>query len=133
MIKNLYINNFRSFSKEQNIPIKPITLVYGANSVGKSSVLKSLLLMKQTLEKTTDPNSDLLTKGNYVDVGNYKDFINQQDISKNFSIKFNFDISSTTEKSKHIRLPNYRFNRIKNINYLSIEYIYSYNNSKMEY
>lgn len=73
MIKNLCINNFRSFSKEQNIPIKPITLVYGANSVGKSSVLKSLLLMKQTLEKTTDPNSDLLTKGNYVDVGNYKD------------------------------------------------------------
>lgn len=130
MIKNLCINNFRSFSKEQNIPIKPITLVYGANSVGKSSVLKSLLLMKQTLEKTTDPNSDLLTKGNYVDVGNYKDFINQQDISKNFSIKFNFDISSTTEKSKHIRLPNYRFNRIKNINYLSIEYIYSHNNSK---
>ncbi|MDD3237897.1 MAG: DUF3696 domain-containing protein [Candidatus Gastranaerophilales bacterium] len=130
MIKNICLSNFRSFEDIQNIPIKPITLVYGANSVGKSSILKSLLLMKQSLEDTTNINSNLTTKGHFVDVGNYKDFINKQDLTKDFSIKFNFDISSTNEKNKFIRLPNYRYNRIKNINYLSIEYVYSYNDIK---
>src|SRR5574344_135164 len=130
MIKNISLSNFRSFEDMQNILIKPITLVYGANSVGKSSILKSLLLMKQSLEDATNINSNLTTKGHFVDVGNYKDFINKQDLTKDFSVKFNFDISSTNEKNKFIRLPNYRYNRIKNINYLSIEYVYSYNNSK---
>jgi AAA15 family ATPase/GTPase len=130
MIKNICLGNFRSFENIQDIPIKPITLVYGANSVGKSSILKALLLMKQSLEDATNLNSNLATKGHFVDVGNYKDFINKQDLTKDFSFKFDFDISSTNKKNKFVRPFYYRYNRIKNINYLSIEYVYSYNNVK---
>ena len=43
-LKSIEVSNFKAFGKEfQTIPIKPITLVFGANSAGKSSILHSLL------------------------------------------------------------------------------------------
>ena len=43
-LKSFGISNFKAFGKEfQTIPIKPITLVFGPNSAGKSSLLHSLL------------------------------------------------------------------------------------------
>lgn len=38
----LRIGNFKAFGETQTIPIKPITLIFGANSSGKSSILHSL-------------------------------------------------------------------------------------------
>lgn len=123
MFSNLRLHNFRGFSSEQNIPVKPITLIYGANSSGKSSILKSILLMKQTLENgSLEPN--LITKGLYADVGNFKDFINNQDIDKKYAIRFEFKISDLKEKNRYFRPFSYRHNRVKNLNKISIEYIY---------
>lgn len=51
MLHSLSIGNFKVFGPEQRIPMKPITLVFGANSSGKSSILQSLLLLKQTLNE----------------------------------------------------------------------------------
>jgi hypothetical protein len=43
-LQSFGISNFKAFGKEfQTIPIKPITLVFGPNSAGKSSLLHSLL------------------------------------------------------------------------------------------
>jgi len=60
MIKNFYIGNFKAFGKTQKIPIKPITLIFGPNSSGKSSILQSLLFAQHIL------NYNL--KHNYLDV-----------------------------------------------------------------
>ena len=49
MISNISIENARCFSGRQfAVPLKPLTLLCGTNSSGKSTVLKSLLLLKQT-------------------------------------------------------------------------------------
>ena len=43
-LKSIEISNFKAFGNEfQTIPIKPITLIFGVNSAGKSSILHSLL------------------------------------------------------------------------------------------
>src|SRR5262249_9797636 len=44
--------------------IRPLTLLAGANSSGKSSLLQPLLLLKQTLEATYDPGPLLLSGPN---------------------------------------------------------------------
>ncbi len=87
MFRKLTLENFKGFSKRQIIELKPITLIYGANSSGKSSILQSLLLLKQTLEQSNDKSSILLSKGKYVDLGNYNEFINSHDSEKNLVIK----------------------------------------------
>jgi len=87
MLHEYQITNFKAFAESQTIPIRPITLIYGPNSSGKSSVLQSLLLLKQTLQEAENPETILLPKGNLVDLGNYREFVHRHDISKPFSLK----------------------------------------------
>ena len=48
MIKSLRLRNFKAFEDTGPLELKPITVLAGPNSGGKSSVLQSLLLLKQT-------------------------------------------------------------------------------------
>jgi hypothetical protein len=56
----LSVKGFKSFADEQRLEIRPLTLLAGANSSGKSSALQPLLLLKQTLEHSFDPGPLLL-------------------------------------------------------------------------
>ena len=50
-LESLGISNFKAFGNElQTIPIKPITLVFGPNSAGKSSLLHSLLWLNHVFQ-----------------------------------------------------------------------------------
>ena len=42
ILKALHIANFKAFAIAQRLPLRPITLIYGANSAGKSSILHAL-------------------------------------------------------------------------------------------
>ncbi len=53
-ISAISIKGFKSFFDEQRIEIRPLTLLAGANSSGKTSALQPLLLLKQTLEAPVD-------------------------------------------------------------------------------
>src|SRR2546425_4657621 len=59
-ITRITVAGFKSISQEQSIEIRPLTLLAGANSSGKSSMMQPLLLLKQTLETTYDPGALLL-------------------------------------------------------------------------
>lgn len=50
MIRSIQLRNFKAFQDTGEIELKPITVLAGVNSGGKSSVLQGLLLLKQTLE-----------------------------------------------------------------------------------
>ena len=52
MLTCLRLKNFKSWQDTGNIPLRPITGVFGANSSGKTSLLQSLLLLKQTADST---------------------------------------------------------------------------------
>ena len=49
-IHSFYIGNFKAISNLQRIPIKPLTLIYGGNSSGKSSIIHSLLALNHIFE-----------------------------------------------------------------------------------
>jgi len=50
MLKGFRVQNFKAFKDTTPIELKPITLLSGINSAGKSALLQALLLLKQTLE-----------------------------------------------------------------------------------
>ena len=54
------VKGFKSIRDELRIEIRPLTLLAGANSSGKSSVIQPLLLLKQTLDSPYDPGPLLL-------------------------------------------------------------------------
>ena len=81
------LNNFRSY-KNQQFDFKRINILIGENSGGKSSLIKSLLSLKQTIE---NPDvSNLILNGKYADLGNFKETVRNQDESQPISFEFSF-------------------------------------------
>ena len=54
-ITRIAVEGFKSIAKRQEIEIRPLTILAGANSSGKSSIMQPLLMLKQTLEASYDP------------------------------------------------------------------------------
>src|SRR5271170_1718528 len=59
-ITHITVGGYKSIAREQTIEIRPLTILAGANSSGKSSIMQPLLLLKQTLEAPYDPGALLL-------------------------------------------------------------------------
>ena len=53
-VTKISVSGFKSIANECSIEIRPLTILAGANSSGKSSIMQPILLMKQTLESSTD-------------------------------------------------------------------------------
>ncbi len=94
MLREYRLTNFKAFGETVTIPIRPLTLIFGANSSGKSSIFQSLLLLKQTLEEAKSPNTALLPKGSLVDLGTYCDFVHRHDTDRDFDFRVRFDLES---------------------------------------
>lgn len=67
MIKALELGNLRSIVDSTRIELKPITLFLGQNSSGKSTVLRTIPLFKQSLR--TRSSAPVLWYGEFVDFG----------------------------------------------------------------
>ena len=92
MLREYRLTNFKAFGETVTIPIRPLTLIFGANSSGKSSIFQSLLLLKQTLEEAKNPNIALLLKGSLVDLGTYRDFVHRHEVKRDFGFGARFDL-----------------------------------------
>ena len=83
-ITNISIENFKGIGKRVDIPIRPITLLFGANSAGKSTILQALLYLRHVLENS-DPfqvNADKLeVSGETIDLGGFGNFVHDQDLN----------------------------------------------------
>jgi predicted ATPase len=98
MLKSLQIENFKAFGARVIIPLAPITLIYGENSAGKSSILHCLQLLCQTLA-SRQKESALVPRSQNGDrdFGSFKDMV--FDHNTNLAIRFRVE---TEKKSKHI-------------------------------
>src|SRR5207302_1623984 len=59
MIQELRLHNFRCFA-DQTVSFKALTLFTGLNSTGKSSVLQSLLLLRQLYQQMSHSDREFL-------------------------------------------------------------------------
>lgn len=66
-IDRVTVEGYKSLRTRQEIEIRPLTVLAGVNSSGKSSAMQPLLLLKQTLETPYDPGP-LQLSGPNVDV-----------------------------------------------------------------
>ena len=71
------LQNFKAFKDEEEFEIKPITLVYGYNSSGKSSFLHSLLFLDEFMRSGNVDVQRPTLGGGEVDLGGYNQFVNR--------------------------------------------------------
>jgi hypothetical protein len=103
MLSRLVVSNFKGIRQSQDIPLRPLTFIFGPNNSGKTSLLQSLLLLKQTLEASEANDIVLLPKGNYIDLGGFAEFVHGHDTKRKFQIELRF-VPSSPESFSHERL-----------------------------
>ncbi|WP_286836263.1 AAA family ATPase [Pseudomonas sp. PGPPP1] len=102
-MKSIRLKGFRSLSDTGRIEIKPITLLLGQNSSGKSTFLRSLALLKQgTSVRTREP---FLWVGELVDFGGITETLSTFSDEKRLSFCYDFDLPSELQllRNSHIR------------------------------
>ena len=82
MISGMKIGNFKAFSETQHIPIRPLTLIFGPNSSGKSSLIHSLILAHQGMKKGDLDIHRTEIGGESVDLGGFKQYIFKRDANR---------------------------------------------------
>lgn len=112
MINNLKLENFKSHRKTE-IDLKNLTVFCGQNGVGKSSIIQSLLLLRQTNLDNKALRGRLNLRGRLCDIGQKKDalYISNQG---EFFEKIVFKLSEKTTRYEWI------FDASKNRNYLEL-------------
>ncbi len=94
MIKRLHVENFKSIVNEEFI-FKNLNVLTGLNGSGKSSILQTLTLIKQSLN-TDSSGETLFLSGNLVSLGRAKDVL--YEYSENNTIKFSIDLPELNER-----------------------------------
>jgi predicted ATPase len=88
MLTRMRLENFKSW-RELDIELAPITVLFGTNSSGKSSVLQALLMLKQTIHSFNP--TDINFSGSYINLGSYRDLIFNHDESLPLQIEVEWD------------------------------------------
>jgi len=87
-LQALRVGNFKAFADTQRIPLKPITLIFGPNSAGKSSFIHSLALAheaqfgreKRSLARLDVHHTDV--GGSAIDLGGFRQYVHRGQLSK---------------------------------------------------
>lgn len=88
-ISKIEFKNYKSFENAE-FNISPITILLGANSIGKSSVIQLLLMLSQTFRKENG-RGDLLLNSNLIELGEDINLLKDKDITKKLKIKLYLD------------------------------------------
>jgi AAA15 family ATPase/GTPase len=83
------VENIRRLAQVEPIEIRPITVLVGRNSAGKSTFLRSLPLIRQSIE--TRSSAPILWYGDLVDFGDFKTAISEDEKAGTAVFSFKVD------------------------------------------
>jgi hypothetical protein len=79
MITGITIQNFKGIRDRVTLDFRPITLLFGANSAGKSTILHALHYAREIFERHNLDADQTIAGGKYVDLGGFQHFVNRRD------------------------------------------------------
>lgn len=91
-IESLRLANFKAFGTAQRIPLRPLTLLYGANSAGKSSVLHGLALAHHAVETGHLDIDRTQIGGDSIDLGGFRQYVHGHNYQQ--QVLLGFDLNS---------------------------------------
>ncbi|MBO9508353.1 DUF3696 domain-containing protein [Thalassospira sp. A3_1] len=92
MLARLTLENFKAFKELQTFDLAPLTLIYGPNSAGKSSIIQSLALLRQTLGQKAIFSDRLNFRGDLVDLGSYRSIVHNHDKKNRIRISIDYTV-----------------------------------------
>jgi predicted ATPase len=94
-ITSIRVQNFKCFRDSGPVKVAPVTMIFGRNNAGKSTLLQSLLLLRQTLD-SGGFGASLNLRGPLFSAGSYVDLVHNHKAQENIKI----EIGITPAKSR---------------------------------
>ena len=92
MLTRLRLENFKAWEDTGDVELKPITAFFGTNSSGKSSLIQSLLLLKQTAESSDRGAAfDFGDARGYADMGDFASVAHEHQVDRAMKISLDWD------------------------------------------
>jgi len=107
MFTTLCLTRFQGFSNRTEIPIRPLTLIFGPNASGKSSIIRSLLLAKQSLGTMPQISSRKIGfeyEGSEVSLASFANVVFKHEEKSSFTIELGLDCEPDIEAAATRRL-----------------------------
>lgn len=93
-ITEITIENFKGVGSRVEIPIRPMTLLFGANNAGKSTVLHALLYLRELLERRNADADQLLAGGTSADLGGFREFVHSRRLENKITVGVNLRLDA---------------------------------------
>jgi predicted ATPase len=94
MIQSILLTNFKCFEK-QDVVFRPLTLLAGLNSSGKSTIIQALLLLRQSFLENLLPNVGLTLNGKLAQLGTAKDALFEEADNDEIAFELNDDMPAS--------------------------------------
>lgn len=91
MIHRIHIENFKGVGSPVDIKLKPVSLLFGPNSAGKSTVLHAIHYA-HTVLKTNNPEVDRTRLGGALQFGGFRSVVHSHDVEKSVVLGFEFGV-----------------------------------------
>src|ERR1700722_5449331 len=113
MLTNLRIRNFKSWRDTGHVRLAPITVFFGANSAGKTSLLQFLLMLKQTSE-SSDRSRVVHFGDDYslVELGTFQDLIFEHDVKSSLAFELSWTLPNALEFTDQLNHLTYQANAV---------------------
>lgn len=90
MLTSLEIENFKGIGARQRIDFAPLTLLFGANSAGKSTVLQALVYVHELIERGTADVDRTELGGHMLELGGFARLVHQHDTRRSIMLRAEF-------------------------------------------
>lgn len=97
-ISGVRVKNLRCFGDTGFIDLRPITILVGKNSAGKSTFARLFPLLRQSAEE--DKRSPILWYGRLVDFGSFPVALNRTAKEKRISLEFKIELKPSKEPTR---------------------------------
>jgi hypothetical protein len=91
MLTRWSLKNVKAFGTKVDLSLAPLTLFMGANSSGKSTILQTLLLVKQTLQYAA-ANKPLALNGPLIRLGDFTDVLSNSAKDRSISLGWTLEV-----------------------------------------
>lgn len=94
MITGIKIKNFKGIGDPGiEIDLAPVTLLFGINNAGKSSIFHAFMLADELFNRGNRNPSRIGPEGSSIDLGGFESFVNDQVVSKPVELTFSLDLA----------------------------------------
>jgi predicted ATPase len=90
MLTSLEIENFKGIGARQRIDFAPLTLLFGANSAGKSSILQALVYLHELIERGSADVDRTELGGHVLELGGFARLVHQHDVARGIVLRAEF-------------------------------------------